>query len=246
MRLVSGSACTRHGRKTTTAINLINVSDYTAVVRVLPLAAALMSPLAVWAAGLEPKQKPELYDVHGAAGDLVIGANCHYRSFTAQGKSFYLDGHIVIEVAAFGGKLKRAEVSSSQFTLRVNSGDVPLVAQPASMVAQLSKWQGVDRGVAAQAGPVILGGPDPGPRFPGDRGEVQIPKAPAPSAGPPEYAVDEPDWAALLADAALPAGNVVFPVSGYLYYRLERKLKSVKKLELLYQAEGRALTLRIK
>jgi hypothetical protein len=215
----------------------MDVSDYTAVVRALILAAALLAPAAPPAAG---------QDAQAQAGDVTVGATFHYRGFSRGGRSYFLDQHLVVEVALSGEKGKRANVNAAQFSLQVNGGKRVLMPEPAGLVAYSMKWQWEDRGVRAQAGPVVIGGPGTEPRFPGDRPRVPLPRAPEPERPGAADPAEEETLGEMLAAGALPEGDVALPVSGYLYFRYEKKTKSLKKLQLLYQAPGGAVTLRLK
>jgi hypothetical protein len=50
----------------------------------------------------------------------------------------------------------------------------------------------------------------------------------------------------VVVDMALPEGDRVLPVSGYLYFPWKGKPKSLKSVELVYQGQGSAVTLKLK
>lgn len=209
------------------------------------LAAALA--WAAMAAGPAPQSAPDQRPrIEGQAGGVRLSAAFHYRALSHGGRSYFLDQHLVVEVGLSSPALKRLKLAAGQFHLRVNGGKAVLAAQPANLVAYSMRWRWSDRGVQAQAGPVILGGPPNQPRFPGDRIPAPLPRAPE---SRPPGAPEPPEAQSLgeiLAQAALPEGDLLLPVSGCLYYPYEKKIKSIKKLELVYQGPEAAITLRLR
>ena len=223
----------------------ISFSDYTAAVRVLLLALLPAAASTLYSEGTVPKLKPEEYDSRATSGDLTIAASYYSRSFSSGGQSFFLSRHLVVAVAIYGPPFKRAALSNGQFTLHVNGAKYGILPVAGGLVAYDSTWGGVDKGVIAQVGPVIIGPPTQS-RFPGDRREVPTPRVPdsRPSGQPPKQEADLP---ALLNEAAMPQGeSVVLPVGGYLYFPYEKKLKSVKKLELEFRDAMGSTALRLK
>jgi len=181
----------------------------------------------------------------GQAGEVTASAAFHYRGLSHGGRSYFLNRHLVVQLTLSSTALRRLKLSASQFHLRVN-GKTVLAAEPAGLVAYSMKWQGTDQGVRAQAGPIILGGPPSRPRFPGDPTGPPLPRAPeSRPAGAPERPEPQ-DFGEVLAEAALPEGDLVLPVSGCLYFRYPNKIKSIKRLELIYQAPEGPLTLRLR
>ncbi len=184
--------------------------------------------------------------IEAPAGDVKLSAALNYRSLSHGGRSYFLDQHLVVEVALSSPAPKRLKLSTNQFHLRVNGGKEVLAAQPANLVAYAMKWRWTDRGMQARAGPVILGGPPNEPRFPGDRTPTPLPRVPeSRPAGAPEPA-ETPDLAEVLAQAAVPEGDVLLPVSGNLYFPYTKKIRSIRKLELVFQGTDGAVTLRLR
>jgi hypothetical protein len=185
------------------------------------------------------------FQAQAKAGDLTIAANFHYRGFSRGSRSYFLEKHLAVEVSLFGPKGGRAAITASQFSLRVN-GKETVAPVPAGLVAFSMKWRGVDRGVTAQAGPVVIGGPGSEPRFPGDRPQVPLPRVPPPERPGAGEAAPEETLAELLAAGALPEGDLALPVSGYLYFPYSKKTKSLRSVELLYSSPGGPAVLRLK
>lgn len=205
-----------------------------------------MLALALAAAGAGQATAPaDKFQARAAAGDLTVAANFDYRGFSRGGGSYFLEKHLAVEVGLFGAKGGRASVTASQFSLRIN-GKQTIAPVPAGLVSLSMKWRGVDRGVIAQAGPVILGGPGTEPRFPGDRPQVPLPRVPPPERGGARDAPPEETFAEMLAAGALPEGEIALPVSGYLYFPYAKKTKSLKSVELVYSSPSGPVTLRLK
>ena len=224
----------------------INFSDYTAAVRVLLLALLVIAAGTLRSEGTQPKLNADGYAVCSRSGDLKIAASFYSRSFPSGGKSYFLSRHLIVEVAIYGPGGNRVGLSNGHFTLHVNGAQHGILPVGGGLAAYDDTWGNSDRGVIAQAGPVILGGPPTQPRFPGDRREVPRPRAPDPSpAGTPPK--EQADLRALLIEASFPQGEAVrLPVSGYLYFPFDKKLKSIKKLDLLYEGPAGSTTLRLK
>lgn len=201
--------------------------------------------LALALAALPGTAAGEFLITQGASGEVMASAAFHYRSVSHGGRSYFLDRHLVVQLTLSSTALRRLKLSAGQFHLRVN-GKAVLAAEPAGLVAYSMKWQGTDQGVRAQAGPIILGGPPTQPRFPGDRTGQPLPRVPESRPAGAPARPEEQDLGEVLAEAALPEGDLLLPVSGYLYFRYPGKIKSIKKLELLYQAPEGPLTLRLR
>jgi hypothetical protein len=201
----------------------------------------LAAASALFAEHIQPKLEPEEYGAHAQAGGFAIGASYYARSFTSQGHSHFLSRHLVIEVGLYGPALRRIPLSSGQFTLHVNNNKHGILPVAGALAGYETKWAGADR-ILVQAGPVILGGSSE-PRFPGDRRDVPLPRAPDQQHD--WSSSEQADLGKLLSEAALPTGeSVVLPVGGYLYFPFEKKSKSVKTLDLLW--EGPSVAIRIK
>ncbi|MEZ5355637.1 MAG: hypothetical protein R2762_23630 [Bryobacteraceae bacterium] len=189
-----------------------------------------------------PKPKPELYPAHTALNAMTLAAEYTGSSVFGRRDTYYLPNYLVIDAAVFPAPRKIVRLSSGHFRLRVN-GRKALLPQPPGMVALAvndpawsmnRRWE-----TTGGVGPVILGQPRRAP-FPGDpTGSDPRNRAPLPrpvenedrsgvEKEPPESMQDVVKGEALL------EGPVEQAVRGYLYFPYQGKLKSVKKLELLY------------
>jgi hypothetical protein len=199
-------------------------------------------------AGTEPKAKPEEYPVHGRAGDVGIGAEYMVQSVATPKTSFTTDDYLVVEIAVFPPRTG-ALVKASAFTLRINGAKQELLTQTPGMVAASLKYSDWTQrpGVTAQAGPIILGPPVPGERFPGDR-RAPVPRPnPAPQDDGSGVEREQIDIGDVIDAASLPEGPARQPRSGYLFFPYTGKLTKIKTVELTYRPEsGTPVTLRLR
>ena len=211
----------------------------------LSLAAALGS-MALFA-GTEPKAKPEEYPVHARSGDTTIAAEYMVQSISTPKASFIAKDYLVVEVAVFPPRTGTM-IRASEFTLRVNGAKQELMTQTPGFVAASLKYDDWtrQRGVVAQAGPVIIG-PRASGRFPGDNRHPMPRRQPAPEDAAPEVERETIDPSDAIDAAALNEGPARQPRSGYLFFPYTGKLTKIKSVELNYRPEsGPPATLRLR
>ena len=143
------------------------------------------------------------------------------HSFTGRKQTFVARDFLVVEVALFAGPGERLEVSDGHFTLRMNKKTTLTASAPSFVAASLKypDWQPrptLEAGVGVGNGEVILGRPAQVERFPGD----QLPRARLPRAPEQDHGVERQESVRaeeIVLETALPEGNVLPPVSGFLY-----------------------------
>ena len=198
--------------------------------------------------GTAPKSSEQDYTAHARLEKLSIGAEYLVHSFSGGRETFIAKDYLVVEVAIFPAKgMESFEVSASQFSLRLNGRKAPLEPQAPEFVAASLKypdWTNHPRAEGA-VGPVVLGAPAPVERFPGDpqaRPPRPIPRAPDdnPSAQEKEPAVKADE---LAIQAALPDGEHRGPISGYLYFPYQGKIKRIHSLALDFTSPAGSTTL---
>ena len=203
-------------------------------------------PASLLADGLKVRPSVTNYAVHEKTGKIDIGAELRYRAVPARGGTIFLRETLVVEVALFGPRGKRLEISTGHFSLRINGKGLPLMPQGPELVIYTDKYgSNPELTVGVNDSRVILGGPEPGPRFPGDTRSTT-------SRGPPR--VEDPNRPAVKVEdpvermrgAALPDGRQMLPVAGCLYFQYKKKMKSIKSLELLYHRPEGTLALKLK
>ena len=199
------------------------------------LAIGLCSARAQW---VTPRASAADYAAHAELNNSAsIGAeNLGHNMSTAKG-AITVPDYLVIEVAVYS-KSTPVHLNAGNFMLRLNGKKTPLMAQAPAMVTASLKYPDWETRptVVGSAGPLIIGAPERVGRFPGDpTGPVSypVPRAPTDTSGverePPERVED------IVNHHALPEGEVRPPVSGYLFFPYRGKLKSLKRVELLYE-----------
>jgi len=175
------------------------------------------------------RKTPADYPAHIAVPDMNIGVEYMVTTFAAEGQTFTVDDHLLLEVGIY--PRGEAKVDVRRFTLRIN-GKRLLMTQIPGMVAASVKypdWTNKPT-LEASAGPIILGRPQSVGRFPGDRRIPETRRDPVADDSLKPAAVD---YEALIKKSALPEGQFNKPVAGYLYFPFDGKLKSIKTVELL-------------
>jgi hypothetical protein len=226
--------------------------DYTRCVTPrLPLALLFAS---IATAQYEVPRKASEYPAHATWPQFEIGAEYLVHSIPTDNGSLFARDYLVVEVAIYPAK-QPIVISDAHFTLRMNGKKSVLNAESPSFVAASMKYPDWEQRptvigeAGAGNGSVIVGAPTPTPRFPGDRTggrPIGMPrKEPdnTDAAGNPRpYAsVDE-----LISRAALPEGEARTPRKGALFFAYQGKLKSIHKLELVYDdTHGNQGTLRV-
>ena len=229
---------------------------YTGHVRI---AFALLFAAVLWAEGTNPKDKPEEYRASAKLEGRTIAADYLTRTFfgdvQGKGQGFWTQDYLVVEVSVYSPSRDPQTIHAGSFTLRLNGKKQTLLPQSSNFVAASLRYPDWRMRPTLQAGGGIgdagvrVGGPPVTGRFPGDPRPSQrrLPNPPqAPQAGSPveQEPLKTADQAAL--ERALPEGERVPPVSGYLYFPYTGKVKKIKTLELLYQGPGGSATLKLK
>jgi|YNPNPStandDraft_1061719.scaffolds.fasta_scaffold04088_3 hypothetical protein len=217
------------------------------------LAAGMLSAWMLWAGGLDPRPSPKDYPAEAKLAAAALGAEYLARGVAARGRTFLLDGYLVIETAMYPERGRSLAVSAGHFTLRVNGKKAALAPQTPGMVAASLKYPDWERrpeltvgGGVGDAG-VIIGGRRPGERFPGDPRprQTRLPEAPR---VPAQTGVDRepaPSPEEVVVEAALPEGETAQPVAGLLYFAYRGKTKGIRSLELLYNGPAGQCALRL-
>ena len=176
---------------------------------------------------IEVKNAPSDYPAQGCVADFKLGAEYMVSSFSAQEESFTVDHYLIVEIGIF--PQGEAKIDLRRFTLRIN-GKTSLMTQTPGMVAASVKypdWTSKPEMTAA-AGPVLVGRPPGVERFPGDRRNQR---------GIPGQVIEtqEPkvDHAGLIETAALSEGKRSKPIAGLLYFPYDKKLKTIRTVDLL-------------
>jgi hypothetical protein len=211
----------------------------------------VVSVLALWcglcaAQGTDPKQKSSDYSVQVEVGDADIGMEYMVRTLSHRANSIYVDDYLLVEVAVFPPENRKILVRATDFNLRVNGKKSLLHPQTPGMVAASLKYPdwAQTRELTATAGVgdrgIIIGRPHAVGRFPGDPrpgATGRIPPAPK-TPDPVPKREESLDLNDLVSSAALPEGEMRFPVSGYLFFAWPDKLSKIRKVELLIRTSS--------
>ena len=191
-------------------------------------------------AGTAPKPKASDYPVQARVGDIDIAAAYLVHTLPAESTNFLVPDYLVVEVAIYPPKYQAVAASAGQFHLRVN-GKKDVLADTPEMVAMSLKYPHLgQKGLQPQVGigPVILGREQPNERMPGDQ-RPSSGKAPDPDRPPPQTAAE-----AAIAQA-FPDCPCQKAVSGYVYFRYDGRMKSIKSLELIWERGEEQSTIRL-
>jgi len=220
------------------------------------LAFAIVFAASLQAEGTTPREKPADYPLQAAAGNLTIAAEYNVRSFGSGKEAFWSPDYLIVEVAIYSTSREPVKITPNSFTLRLNNQKEALLAQSPNMVAASLKYPDWEyrphmeaAGGVGDTG-VILGRPTPTERFPGDPSTTQrrLPNPPRVPQSTPGGVQTEPAKtpAEVVVALALPEGDRVLPVSGYVYFPFKGKPKNLKSVELVYQGDGVHTTLKLK
>jgi hypothetical protein len=189
------------------------------------------------------RSKVSDYPVHAKLSTMEIGVEYLLNSIPLDKGMYLAKDHLVLEVAIFPSTPAGVNVSTSQFTLRVNNKTILYPDSPGAVASSLKypDWQTrptMTAEAGAGNGSVVLGAPPPVARFPGDRRAdkpLPLPRAPEPPnpTGQPK-AVEQP-IETQMAIAALPEGPTEMPVKGLLFFAFGGKTKSIRSLDLIYE-----------
>ena len=203
--------------------------------------------------GTQTKESAAQYYAHADLQQgASIGADFLGKYLPIPGNAVYSDEYVFIEVALFAPHGRHIEVKDEQFKLRVNGTN--LNVQTPGMVTltngfpEMSTRPQVVLDGGAGDRTVEVGGPERKPRFPGDD--------PQHTAGRPlprtstDGQQEQPRPVQTPADAVnssvLQEGEHAMPVSGYLCFGFEGKLKKIKHAELIYNGPLGSATLKLR
>jgi len=181
------------------------------------------------------------YPAHAKLPALDIGAEYLLNSIPLAKGMYIAKDHLVLEVAIFPSTQAGVNVSTSQFTLRVNNKTILYPDSPGAVAASLKypDWQTrptMTAEAGAGNGSVVLGAPPPVARFPGDHraDRPRVPRVPEPPDLTGEPKAREQPIGVQIAIAALPEGPAQKPVKGFLFFPFSGKTKSIRSLDLIY------------
>src|SRR5260370_38504545 len=168
---------------------------------------------------------------------MEIGVEYLLNSIALDKGMYIAKGHLVLEVSIFPSTQAGVNVSSSQFTLRVNHKTILDPDSPGAVASSLKypDWQTrptMTAQAGAGSGSVILGAPPPVARFPGDHraDRPSVPRVPAQQDPTGEPKAAEQPIETPIAIAALPEDPSQKPSKGFLFFPFSGKTKSYRVL----------------
>ena len=192
------------------------------------------------AQGTKPREDAFKYAGRARLGPVALGADFWGHFIPLQeGETLRADSYLVVEIAVFAPATTKVDISSGQFTLKVN-GQRILPDSPGLVTVAYMDPDMRERGphIVADAqmgsGDISVGRDPTQPEFPGDSNPADIPpprQHPSNDEGLQPAPVDP---IKAVNEDALPEGNHATPISGYLFYPWRGKLKRIKHAEIEY------------
>ncbi len=191
--------------------------------------------------GVKPRADVSEYPAHRQMDDGAIGAAVLDPQQTRS--TFVSDinrGYVVVEIALYPPKGKRIDVSDTDFVLRVAGTKIQArAARPAEIARILQKTAPAERtvdvypsvGIGYESGPSVY---DPNTGTTRRSRGVYTSTGVGVGVGSTRPASTDDDRRTMeqeLSDKALPEGEAVSPVCGYLYFPISPKKKASYELE---------------
>jgi hypothetical protein len=177
------------------------------------------------AKGMPPRATPADYEAQAQAGTVTIAAEFKGHSVPTLQGTLSTEDYVVIETGLFGSPGSRIELSSGDFSLRINGQKTPLPSQPFGIVFKSLKdpeWE-----PPVPAGPkskTSLSGSGKG-----EQGDANAPPAPVQIPIPVQRAM-----AQRVQKASLPEGDRILPQAGLIFFQYRGKTQSIHSIELIY------------
>ncbi len=173
------------------------------------------------------------YQAQAAAGMVTIAADFTGHSVPTLQGVLSTEDYVVIEAGLFGSPGARINLSSSDFSLRINGKKTPSPSQPYTLVAGSVKDPEWEPPTPPQSkSKTSVGGGK------GERGESDGPPAPVPVPIGVQRAL-----AQRVQKAALPEGDRALPLAGLLFFQYRGKAESIRSIELIYAGSAGKATL---
>jgi hypothetical protein len=183
--------------------------------------------------GIPPRATPADYQAHEAAGTVTVAAEFLGHSVpTAQG-TYNSEDYVVVETALFGPPAGRLQMSSSDFSIRINEKKGSVPSQPFGATFRSLKdpeWVPPDQGEGKSKSSFSTGGQG------GKNGDP--PPAPAHMPIELQRAMEQH-----VQKAALPEGDRPLPEAGLIFFPYRGKASGIHSIELTYAGPAGKATL---
>jgi hypothetical protein len=210
------------------------------------------------AQGLTPKPAASDYPVQAALPNgytLAAEYLVHTVPTGLRTGALVANDYLVVEIAVFGPRGGRMDLSPSNFTLQLRGQKKgqggTLTPDSAGAVAASIKYSDWMQKPKVQAsggvGNATVGiGPTVSPRFPGDPSVRPLPPSTVPEENPAGLEKQRPlSIDEQLQRASLVSGELKTPAAGLIFFPFEGKTKSIKTLELSYEGAAGRVTLKL-
>ena len=183
------------------------------------------------AEGIPPRSAPTDYQAQAKAGDITVAADFAGHSVPTPEATLSTDDYIVVEVALFGPPGSKLNLSTDNFSMRVNGKKKPLTSEPSELVFRSLKdpeWNPPEQ-KEKKAKTSFGGGGDT------DSSSAQLPpKMPFELRRTMSQRVEK---------ASLPQGERQLPLAGLIFFDYHGKAASLHSIELVYKGPAGEATL---
>ena len=186
--------------------------------------------------GMPPRAAPADYQAQAQAGAVTVAAEFKGHSIPTLQGPLSSEDYVAIETGLFGSPGARMQISSGDFSLRINGKKTPLSSEPFGLVAGSVKDPEWEPPVSASAPPKSKTSVSGSGR--GGQGEGNEPPPPVKIPIGVQRAM-----AQRVQRAALPEGDRALPQAGLLFFLYRGKTKSIQSIELIYAGPAGKATL---
>jgi hypothetical protein len=214
---------------------------------------SIISAASLIAQGTKVRESVAAYPAQAQIGDVGIGADLIGHYLPLPHTTLYSNSYLVVEVALFAPPTEKVNISNGQFVLNIN-GRRLMPQSPGFVTLAYTVPDMRERTPHLEAGGGVGGvtigtGANPtAPKFPGDPNPADYPRVPSrpPQSTPGDEESENADPRKAILEVALPEGAHATPISGYLFYSFEGKLKRIKHAELEYSSSHGSASLALR
>jgi hypothetical protein len=184
---------------------------------------------------ISPRAAPTDYPSQGKAGDVTIAAEFMGHAVPTPDLMLADEDYVVVELGLYGPEASHLQISTNNFSLRINGKKNPLPSQSFVVLGKSLKdpeWQPPDAPAAKQKSSSLNTG--------GGGGQGDSP--------PPIIHVPVPlqrSWEQHADKASLPGGDRPLPQAGLLFFSYRGRTQSIRSLELIYDGPAGKTTLKL-
>jgi hypothetical protein len=184
---------------------------------------------------LPPRTAPTDYQAQAQVGPVTIAADFTGHGMPCPEGLLMSEEFVAVEVGLYGPPDTRFNISTSEFSLRINGKKNSLPSQPYGLAGKEVKdpeWTPPESGEKKSKGSIGGSGQ-------GDRG------APPPS--PPKVPIElRRNWQQRIQRAAISEGDRPLPQAGLLFFQYRGKADKINTVELIYEGPAGTATLNLR